>query len=293
MIKEDFLRKRSIAGCLKGTLQTLTMNFATIFRNTYQAALLYAMACTCVMIMQTVVAMRGTMQPPVDIVVAYVALWVVMLGAYAILKAHAISLVNDNGFKKNRSRNMLFTGFQALAAIAMSLLIAGAMVAVFLILVHKKTPPQTISNINILVALGVTLLCLLIYVPFTFSEMKYINADGTVRLSSIFRSYGRGLRHYGYLLGVILLAGFVYLLAAFVAFLPLFIVYSALGLNTFGMMNGDPSGLPSAFPWIVAAASLIVFFLLALLSLWMFYNLFFAYTSIEVMEKEKQQLKAK
>lgn len=292
MIKEDFLKRRSIQGCLKSTIQTLTLNFATIFRHTYIPALAYAIASAALILTQTISAMHGQIGgTPVSQVIMLVCILLV-LGTQAWLQGNAISLVNDNGLKKNRNRCLLFTVFQLVYYLVLVLLVSAAAVALVMVLSQKQMAPATISAINITVALGLTLIALLLFLPFCFSGMRYLNAEGTVRLSAVFRGYGTGLRHYGYLLGVILLAGFIYAMVSFVLSLPLIIVYSATMFNAFGIMGGDPSGLPNGFPWIVALAALLSSFLLALASLWMFYNIFFAYTSIEVMEKEKQQLKA-
>lgn len=285
------MKKRSVAGCLKATMQTVTMNFATIFRNTYLPAIACAVVGMLMSLVQLKSAMSGELVPSMWQSVAFFLLGVLLIVANAWLRGNAISLVNDHGMKANRKRSMKFACFELLAMLlfsVVSVIVAGL---VMMLLMRKGLPVNIVSLAAFGTYMGVTLLLALAYVPFAYSEMKYLNNDGATPFGLIFTSYRCGLRHYGYLLGLSLLAGFIFLLLVCIAALPIIIISVAAAINSMGVAAGDATGLPGSFVWIVAVATFVDFFLLSLATLWLTYNYFFAFTSIEVKEKERRELK--
>lgn len=71
--------------------------------------------------------------------------------------------------------------------------------------------------------------------------------------------------------------------------IPLFIITIAQGVNQLGIIDGDQSGVPGYFPYLLFMTSVVTMFIFVYLSMWADFVLYYAYGSIEAIEKEKKE----
>ena len=71
--------------------------------------------------------------------------------------------------------------------------------------------------------------------------------------------------------------------------IPLFIITIAQGVNQLGIIDGDQSGVPGYLPYLLFMTSVVTMFIFVYLSMWADFVLYYAYGSIEAIEKEKKE----
>lgn len=105
------------------------------------------------------------------------------------------------------------------------------------------------------------------------------------------RAFATGARHWGYLFLTGLISGLFMLAISLVICIPLYICIYGLIANHYGMMAGDPSGLPSAFHVILFFVGAFTSFIFLFTQLWQTYA--FAYAHGAILTREKRRLENK
>lgn len=94
-----------------------------------------------------------------------------------------------------------------------------------------------------------------------------------------------GFRHWGYLFCTLLMSCIIIIALSLVLCIPLYICIYSLFANQIGMEGGDPSGLPSSFPWILFLVGAITGFMFLFVQLWQTYAIAFAHGAIRTRDE--------
>lgn len=105
------------------------------------------------------------------------------------------------------------------------------------------------------------------------------------------RALKTGFRHWGYLFSTLLMSCIIILLLSLVLCVPLYICFYGLIKNNYGIEYGDPSGLPSSFPYILLFVGTLTGFIFPFIQLWQTYALAFAHGAILTRDKFIQEQK--
>jgi hypothetical protein len=145
------------------------------------------------------------------------------------------------------------------------------------------------ASLKILAVVGiVSVVIALLLVPFAFSYTKYL-VDTESRLRQVFgSSYKQGLRHWGYIFAIIVLSSLLMTVVILVVCLPLIIVYVATAMNMQGMAQGDPSGMPGGFGWLVYFVSAATYFVLSFVLVFFAFVAYYMYGTVESRQKERE-----
>jgi hypothetical protein len=137
------------------------------------------------------------------------------------------------------------------------------------------------------IALGaLVILCLLL--PLTYITMRYILNDGLGFWKQFKIGYGVGMRRWGFIFIVVLVACIVEVLLIMLLSLPATILSLANTQSMLGVAMGDPYALPSYMPALAAGTFLIIGFLQAYVMLSFLFPIYYMYGSIDAQEQEKQ-----
>jgi hypothetical protein len=141
-------------------------------------------------------------------------------------------------------------------------------------------------------AIGCTALVLLVVLclllPLTYITMRYILNDGIGFWKQFKIGYGIGMRRWGFIFIVVLVACIVEILLMLLLSLPATILSMANTQSMFGVAMGDPYALPSYMPALAAGTFLIIGFLQAYVMLSVLFPIYYMYGSIDAQEQEKQ-----
>jgi len=144
------------------------------------------------------------------------------------------------------------------------------------------------ASIGLGMLLGVIFSLLLL--PYIYVSIKYLMEPATHFHKLIFKSYGKGLKHWGYIFLTMLVTGICLILISFIISLPLCIAIIAMYLSTEGVKMGDESGLPSYFTWMMYLVFAITYFIETFMLVFVTFVAYYMYGSIETREKEKEAL---
>lgn len=291
----DFFKTRSYSGCISAALGLLCTNFATIFRKTWLYATIMAVigGAFAFISFPSLTATEGAVNawPYIIVLAEMMVLTICITVANSRTKAGFLSLINGLSVKKNFLKHLKvsfimlgITIIFALTALMLSIGIARYMFT-------HNMPSETADNVitGVFIAFFVINICA--YLPFAYSVTRHLLSDSKTK--EIFgRNYHVGLKRFGFLfvIGTIILLVLM-IVSAFMA-LPALITTVAAKIDGFGVENGDPSGLPSYFPWLSFLTNTVVCFILTYIIFWTDLTFCYAYGTIEADRSETLEQKA-
>ena len=280
----DFYKARSYSGCVGAAFNLLCNNFATIFKKTwlYAAALSLIFGLYAFVTFPTLTVENGSVdfQPWLIALAETAVLALCFIAANSRAKAGLLALMTGDGiktlFRKHLKVSLILTGI----GLAVFLAVMGASILTAHCLLTHSVQPETADKavLCIFAVAGATGLCL--YLPFAYSVTRYLLNDS--RTKEIFgHHYRTGLRHFGFLFVIAIIIALVLIVAALFSALPAFITTLASSVDRFGVETGDPTGLPSYFPWLSFLTNTVVGFVTTYLFFWIDLTFCYAYGSIQ------------
>lgn len=280
--KDDILLKvRSSRGCISAGYRLYTGRFKHIFRYTWVAALIYALFCS---VSGAMMIMVPTMIPITAAILIIVECLFASYG-YSVLKQHQ-TLGNILRPVKwfSIDTHIFIRTIKCWLCVLVVYLIASVIIVGLGFVAFKYLALYTAIGCTALVLLVV--LCLLL--PLTYITMRYILNDGIGFWKQFKIGYGVGMRRWGFIFIVVLVACIVEILLMLLLSLPATILSMANTQSMFGVAMGDPYALPSYMPALAAGTFLIIGFLQAYVMLSVLFPIYYMYGSIDAQEQEKQ-----
>ena len=280
--KDDILQKvRSSRGCISAGYRLYTGHFKHIFRYSWLAALVFALFCS-------VSGAFMIMMPRLIPITAAILLIMECLFAsygYSVLKQHQTlgSIIRPAKWFSIDTHIFVRTIKCWLWVLMIYILVASIMVGVIYVAIKFL---QLYTAIGAISLVGLVILCLLL--PLTYITMRYILNDGLGFWKQFKIGYGVGMRRWGFIFIVVLVACIVEVLLMMLLSLPATILSIANTQSMLGVAMGDPYALPSYMPALAAVTFLIIGFLQAYVMLSVLFPIYYMYGSIDAQEQEKQ-----
>lgn len=301
------LRPRSLAAVISDGYRLFMGTFRSLFRSSWPVALVYALAFALLMgevvnsIIPLQVALRtgglSASAAPMPLFSSFAVLF--WLLAVALLAAQAVGILREHKSTGTIVRPARWYGrlclkpflrvlvvalWMLLLSVIVNLLFAGLAMAIVKLGVVGSVARSVASMVLLLVVLLiVAALCL----PFYYTVMRTLLADGKVRLSPPVQGYGLGLRHWGLLFATALVVGLFTGLLTLVCELPAVIMAMANTLAYVGMAQGDPLGMPESMATLTYCVFFVAGFIQAYVHLSTLYPFYYAYGSIEQQQQER------
>jgi hypothetical protein len=287
-MEKDFLYKnRSFSSCLNTAYEWFCDNFKTIIRVTWLPVLFYSIFAGLLLV--------STLRDPrvqafaENLPWLYLTLFilanigVLVCGLWAW--ARFLSLLNGMTCKNNILRLLIFIlCYIVIISIVGTLVVGGA----FLLIRHMGVTPLTFITDNWLVCLVSIIILILLILPLIYSFMKYLFKTESNFLLDLHKTYPTGLRHLGFIFTTIFITSIITGIIAIVMSLPQTILMMAQIISAFGVLHGDPSGMPSYFIPLHGTTTAITTILLFYLSAYTMLVTMFMYGSIEKEEEERR-----
>lgn len=280
--KDDTLLKvRSSRGCISEGYRLYTGHFKHIFRYSWVAALIFALVCS----------VSGTMMIVTPKYISFILVIIMLVEClfesygFSVLKQHQTtgSILRPAKWFSCDSHIFVRT-LKCWIWIFIIFLIVGALIGGLSAVAVMYLAHYTAIGCFTLGC--VILTCLLL--PLAYIIMRYILNDGIGFWKQFRIGYGVGMRHWGFIFVVVLVALIVELLLLMLLSLPAIILSAANTQSMHGISIGDPVGLPSYMPALAAGTFLIIGFLQAYVMLSVLFPIYYMYGSIDAQEQEKQ-----
>ena len=291
---DEFFKNRGLGATLKAAYNKYLARFQFVLKHLWPAALVYAVFVPLLMILCQPNSPGG--QP---------SLWMMIVGfvlavvAEVVLYSRISQLLNNQTWKWNVGRIIKLTIVAFCIHLLVGVIIGVVWALAWLLFAPESstTPVEAQLTLEQVAAASLKIMsvvCLvslvigLLMVPFAFSFTKYVvDTQSRVR-DMFFRTYKQGLRHWGYIFVTLVVSGLLMSLVVVLFCLPLIIIYMALFLNVQGMAQGDASGLPGGFLWLVYFVTLATCFVLSFVVVFFAYVCYYMYGTVETREKERE-----
>lgn len=295
-MENDLYKVRSFGGCLKAAYDIFSTNIKHIFHRTWLPAVIFAIVSSITMIAIVLFASALTTTvstPPASFLIVgglgVLVLFLLTYSAYAWFYTAIISLLNGESFKHNLPRMIRLVTLILCIGIVIGLIVTAISI---IPLMGVKSPAALIkaSTVSTVLSTIVMIVFAIVVLPLSYSMMKYC-IEAKTKLFSVFKKpYVVGWKHWGYIFITALLCGIILMVIDFIASLPLTVITFAYSFNSFGLVMGDPSGLPGYFNVLFFVAGFISTFIMIYASAWIVCVNYYVYGHIETKEKAKKEI---
>lgn len=132
-----------------------------------------------------------------------------------------------------------------------------------------------------------TLVVMLLMLPFVYPIMKYVVQTDTRFHQIWFKGWKTGMRHWGYIFLTLLLTTICLSVILLIITLPLIILMTAYNLSMQGMAQGDESGMPGYLNILAYFISVVTYFIIYIMGIFVLFVIYYIYGSIETKEQKK------
>lgn len=285
----ELIKSRNVAKCVSAALALFNGNIRRIVSALWLPILVGAIVMAANMTISFSADRLGRNAS----VIPYVAPAAIILGlvVYVWLSSALFNLLNAQGLKRNVVKVSKVVLAYLVLVVALGIVLGVAVAAYYFM--SGPIDAQQPGAISMLVVkvIGVvmffTIILGLLLLPFVYSYFAYMMEEGSFR-STFFPAYKVGLRHWGFLFVVFLVLGLIMFVLSVVLAMPLIILTSAQAISLRGMALGDPSGLPSYFPWLFFVTVTIIYCILYMLLVWENFVIYYVYGSIKRNELDRE-----
>ena len=309
------MKSRSASACIKEGYGLYTAKFRKTIAASWHFALLYAIACSAIctiattyipkVMTQTLEAAPIANAMPKGIIamictfcVLAIVGGVLEVATYSCglsqLKSGFATAASPRKWWKPTLHKPMFV--RCLIAALCSLLIGIVLAAVFFgvtyLAIHFAAGgsiSQTAATITISAELAVMAL---IMMPLGFIAIKYVFRTDTHFWKLLAADYPTALKHYGFMLIVMLVSCIVIVVAEYILALPAMLLATASYQANIGVLQGDPLGMPGYITYVSAVVFFMAGFMQAYIRMSALFTAYYMYGSIETQEEERKLYKA-
>lgn len=285
---QELIKSRNVARCVSAALALFNGNIKRIVSALWLPVITLAIVTAANMTISFSAERLGG--NAVALVYLIPLLFLLAICVYVWMSASFFNLLNTQGLKQNVAKVskvvLAYIGF----VVAVITILGVAFTAYHYFAGSVDTQQSGASFALLSKALAVVMILAIIFgiliLPFVYSYFAYMLEEGTFR-KTFFPSYKVGFRHWGFIFIVYLVLGLIMFVMSCVLAMPLIILTSAQTLSIRGMAWGDPSGLPSYFPWLFFVTVTIIYFILYFLLVCENLVFYYAYGSIKKNELDR------
>ena len=282
--KDDILLKvRSSRGCISAGYRLYTGHFKHIFRYSWVAALIYALFCSSL----GAVMVAAPRLMPIAVGVLFIVECLFASYGFSVLKQHQ-TLGNILRPAKwfSIDTHIFVRTLKCWLWLLVIMIVVGAIIGGMSAVAVKFMSDSAYTAVGFFTLGSLVILCLLL--PLAYIVTRYILNDGIGFWKQFKIGYGVGMRRWGFIFIVVLVAFIVELFLMLLLSLPALIISLANTQSMFGVAMGDPYTMPSYIPALAAVTFLIIGFLQAYVSMSVLFPIYYMYGSIDAQEQEKQ-----
>lgn len=290
-METDLYKTRTVPACIGAAYILLTTNFKAIFRHTWLPILLCSLVGSSFLFlnMPDKTLYNWGMAHPLTVISAIYAMAIIILIIEMWVFSCVANLLNGNGMRKNLARSGNIFLFAVVMIIVLGAFAAGLC---YVVLAGKQNPVPLVLRtvVTLITTMGVLFLIFIVAVlPFDFSMYKY-QIDHTTPVRNVFtKDYVTGFKRWWFIFGVGVLMDLILLVVGFIVSIPSLIITLGQTINQLGIMDGDPSGVPVYFPYLMIAVNALLSFLAGYVGVWAILAMAYCYGSIEASEKGKTE----
>ncbi|MBR4390286.1 MAG: hypothetical protein IKT00_14085 [Prevotella sp.] len=273
---EELIKHRSIKSCIAAAWHTWRDDARTILRSTGLPILVTAAMGALHSLVHlsdaTMTHFRET-QPILSILLMGLAAVGMVVGMIWIL-SRLFNFLNQKGRGYNKHRSAV----NILGYLVASTIIMAIVIGILTLLGIPITHTQSTTEASMLIPEGSVetkpfaiidipwwiwhicggVLILVLLLPLTHHGIRYQMEPDTRYIHHLGKGLRDGVKNWGGLLGTSFVAALVLSLVSIIPTLPLLLLHIAEGRSTVGVIDGDPSGMPTSIPWLYALTSFVV-----------------------------------
>ena len=273
---EELNKHRSITSCIAAAWHTWRDDARTIFRSTWLPILVTALAGAIHSLIHLsdsgMVRFRET-QPLLSSILMGFAIIGMVVGMIWLL-SRLFNFLNQKGRAYNKRRSAIgVIGYLIASAVILAIVIGilylcgvpfsptqpTTQASMFIPEEAIPSTPLTMVDIPWWVwHIGGGILAFIVLLPLVHHSIRYQMEPDTHYLHHLGKGLKNGVKNWGFLLGTSFAAALVLALVSIIPALPLLILHAAEARSTVGVIDGDPSGMPSNIPWLYALTSFVV-----------------------------------
>lgn len=295
-MESDLYQIRSLGGCTKAAYELFVSNIATILKQTWLPALLVAIATTASLYMLIFMGAESFVSPNLlSFIIKLATFLITFLCSVAFFSWHSgiiLSLITG----QNRKQSIIRVARVNAIYVAMGILFTAVIGAIFVFIslqqppIHALKPTETAPIVHYfttpILATLITIVALAIAtIPLLYSSVKYL-VEPQQKIFSIFtHGYLAGLKRWGFLFLLTFILNIIVTIILAICYLPISILTISQYMNLLGTFIGDANTLPTLFPVIFIATSLLVQFIIVYVATGISMVYYYAYGSIEAQNK--------
>lgn len=295
-MESDLYQIRSLGGCTKAAYELFVSNIATILKQTWLPALLVAIATTASLYMLIFTGAESFLSPNLQAIITKFAILIVtFLCSVAFFSWHngiILSLITG----ENRKQSIIRVARVNAIYVAMGILFTAVIGAIFVFISLQQPPIQALKptetapivnyfTVSLLVTLATIIIFAIAVIPLLYSSVQYL-VEPKQKIFSIFtHGYLTGLKRWGFLFLLTFILNIIVTIILAICYLPISILTISQYMNLLGTFIGDANTLPTLFPVIFIATSLLVQFIIVYVATGISMVYYYAYGSIEAQNK--------
>lgn len=295
-MESDLYQIRSLGGCTKAAYELFVSNIATILKQTWLPALLVAIATTASLYMLIFMGAESFASPNLQAIITKFAILIVtFLCSVAFFSWHngiILSLITG----QNRKQSIIRVARVNAIYVAMGILFTAVIGAIFVFISLQQPPIQALKptetapivnyfTVSLLVTLATIIIFAIAVIPLLYSSVQYL-VEPKQKIFSIFtHGYLTGLKRWGFLFLLTFILNIIVTIILAICYLPISILTISQYMNLLGTFIGDANTLPTLFPVIFIATSLLVQFIIVYVATGISMVYYYAYGSIEAQNK--------
>ena len=295
-MESDLYQIRSLGGCTKAAYELFVSNIATILKQTWLPALLVAIATTASLYILLFTGAESFASPNLQAIITKFAILIVtFLCSVAFFSWHngiILSLITG----QNRKQSIIRVARVNAIYVAMGILFTAVIGAIFVFTSLQQPPIQALKptettpivnyfTVSLLVTLATIIIFAIAVIPLLYSSVKYL-VEPKQKIFSIFtHGYLTGLKRWGFLFLLTFILNIIVTIILAICYLPISILTISQYMNLLGTFIGDANTLPTLFPVIFIATSLLVQFIIVYVATGISMVYYYAYGCIEAQNK--------
>ena len=295
-MESDLYQIRSLGGCTKAAYELFVSNIATILKQTWLPALLVAIATTASLYILLFTGAESFLSPNLQAIITKFAILIVtFLCSVAFFSWHngiILSLITG----QNRKQSIIRVARVNAIYVAMDILFTAVIGAIFVFISLQQPPIQALKptetapivnyfTVSLLVTLATIIIFTIAVIPLLYSSGQYL-VEPKQKIFSIFtHGYLTGLKRWGFLFLLTFILNIIVTIILAICYLPISILTISQYMNLLGTFIGDANTLPTLFPVIFIATSLLVQFIIVYVATGISMVYYYAYGSIEAQNK--------
>lgn len=283
----ELFKNRGLSACMIASLNNFSNHFKTTIKRTWIPTLLFSLItglCTLIFFPPYTILSYLTTHHTQSLILN-IFCYLLIACSFIWMFSSAMNTLNGNGLMFNIKRTAIVTLHNIILAIIISIIIA-----VIIFALGKKMYVIDLNQIrsNWIVYSSVAVLLWLVLLPYIYVMMKYYMETETNLFKQYFTMLGTGISYWPYTFIVSFISLIIIIVSACIILTPFALLIIAQTVSQNGISEGDPSGLPSIFTWLLTITSTISAFILSYIFIWRLQTMYYIYGSITTQKKEKE-----